>query len=177
MLAFCDTRLESCGSCEYRSFGFLGVLALLERERHANVRQSDAAYPCRAIRTSDYLWIWNIRPELHPAGDPETHWAVGPYGDIDNSYTKTLLLQGARDPKLAAFRQHAIGKRPEYELYDLTNDPWQMNNMSGNAKYRRVERQLKSKVVRWMRQTNDPRSIQLKTDIYDKYEYFGREAK
>jgi len=149
----------------------------LERERHANVRQSDACYPCRAIRTRDYLWIWNIRPELYPAGDPETHWAVGPFGDIDNSHIKSLLLDGTDDADLTVFRELAVGKRPEYELYDLRSDPWQVSNVSGHRAYRRVERELKSSVIRWMKQTDDPRSIHLKTEVFDRYEYFGGAAK
>lgn len=149
----------------------------LERERHANVRQADACYPCRAIRTRDYLWIWNISSDLYPAGDPETYWAVGPYGDIDNSHTKSLLLNGVNDPKLAPFRDLAVGKRPEFELYDLRTDPWQINNVAGTPAYQRVERHLRSRVARWMKQTNDPRSTKLRTDVFDKYDYYGGEAK
>ena len=49
---------------------------LLERERHANVRQGDLSYPCRALRTKEYLYIRNLRPDLWPAGDPEKWKAV-----------------------------------------------------------------------------------------------------
>lgn len=166
---------------------FVGVLqgatvehrdsVFLERERHANVRADDASYPCRAIRTKDFLWIWNIRPELHPAGDPETHWAVGPFGDIDNSLTKSLLLESDLAPHLQQWRDLAVAKRPEFELYDLRIDPWQINNISGHPDYARHERQLKSEVARWMRRTRDPRAANLKTNIFDRYEYFGRAAK
>ena len=149
----------------------------LERERHANVRTGNRSYPCRAIRTNDFLWIWNLSPELSPAGDAETYWAVGPFGDIDNSETKSLLL-GADDASgLARFRNLAIGMRPEFELYDLKADPWQVNNVSGSRDYRRIERGLRTQVLRWMKATDDPRFAQPKTNVFDQYEYFGSRAR
>ena len=90
---------------------------------------------------------------------------------------KSLLLDGTDDADLAVFRELALGKRPEYELYDLRSDPWQVSNVSGHRAYRRVERELKSSVIRWMKQTDDPRSIHLKTEVFDRYEYFGGAAK
>ena len=55
----------------------------IERERHANVRQGNLSYPASAIRTKDYLYISNFRPDRWPAGDPQLDVAVGPFGDID----------------------------------------------------------------------------------------------
>jgi arylsulfatase A-like enzyme len=43
----------------------------LERERHANVRKGDLNYPARTIRTKEFLYIRNFRPDRWPAGDPE----------------------------------------------------------------------------------------------------------
>lgn len=34
-------------------------------------------------RTGDYLFLLNLRPERWPAGDPEKHQSVGPYGDVN----------------------------------------------------------------------------------------------
>src|SRR5262249_2574460 len=55
----------------------------LERERHANVRRGDLSYPVRAVRTKDFLYVRNFRPDRWPAGDPEMYFAVGDFGDID----------------------------------------------------------------------------------------------
>jgi uncharacterized sulfatase len=40
-----------------------------ERERHTVCRPGEKSYPCRAIRTREFLYIRNLRPELWPAGD------------------------------------------------------------------------------------------------------------
>ena len=69
----------------------------IERERHANVRRGDLSYPVRAIRTKDYLYIRNFRPDRWPAGDPEQYVAVGPFGDIDGGPSKSVLLDRRTD--------------------------------------------------------------------------------
>ena len=40
------------------------------RERHASARYNNWGYPSRALRTKDFLYIRNFRPERWPAGDP-----------------------------------------------------------------------------------------------------------
>lgn len=40
------------------------------RERHASARWLNLGYPQRAIRTSDYLYVYNFHPERWPAGSP-----------------------------------------------------------------------------------------------------------
>jgi N-sulfoglucosamine sulfohydrolase len=102
----------------------------IERERHANVRKGDLSYPIRAIRTKDYLYIRNFRPDRWPAGDPEQYFAVGPFGDIDGGPTKSLLLDRRTDPAFAFLFQLATAKRPAEELYDLRRDPEQLVNVA-----------------------------------------------
>ncbi|MEJ7770122.1 MAG: sulfatase, partial [Chitinophagaceae bacterium] len=65
----------------------------LERERHANVRKDMQSYPVRAIRTRDYLYIENLRPERWPAGDPDYKVPPSPFGDIDNGPSKEYLVK------------------------------------------------------------------------------------
>ena len=56
----------------------------IERERHANVRHDNMSYPIRAVRTRDYLYLRNLRPNRWPAGDPDVLFLHGrPYGDVD----------------------------------------------------------------------------------------------
>jgi arylsulfatase A-like enzyme len=40
--------------------------------------------------------------------------------------------------------------RPMFELYDLKNDPYEMNNLIGQEKTLALERQLKGELQRWM---------------------------
>jgi N-sulfoglucosamine sulfohydrolase len=145
----------------------------IERERHANVRQGDLSYPMRAVRTREFLYIRNLRPDRWPAGDPEKYVAVGPFGDIDDGPTKQLLLSQRADAVIGKFFEMATGKRPEEELYDLRADPWQLVNIAGNPQHARVKKELRAALDKWMRQTEDPRA-KSNADPWDRYPYYGQ---
>jgi uncharacterized sulfatase len=142
----------------------------LERERHANVRRGDLGYPCRAIRTREFLYIRNLHPERWPAGDPQEWKAVGPFGDIDPGPTKDVVLKGKDDPKRARLFELACGKRPAEELYDLARDPYQMNNVAGRTEYAEAKKELRTELDRWMKSTGDPRAAG-EDDRWDRYPY------
>lgn len=146
----------------------------LERERHANVRKGDLSYPARAIRTKDFLYIRNLRPERWPAGDPEMYFAVGAFGDIDGGPTKDLLLARKNDPAIARYFNLACEKRPAEELYDLRRDPGELTNVAGDKKYASAKQRLRASLDKWMQTTGDPRANpQTDTDAFDRYPYFG----
>jgi arylsulfatase A-like enzyme len=148
----------------------------IERERHANVRRGDLSYPVRAIRTKDYLYIRNFRPARWPAGDPELYVAVGPFGDIDGGPSKSLLLDERDDPRIARYFRLSTAKRPEEELYDLSRDPDQLENVAGQPEHREAQRRLRTELDRWLRETADPRAAG-DDDRWDRFPYYGAPAK
>lgn len=45
--------------------------------------------------------------------------------------------------------------RPEFEFYDLADDPWEMNNRIGDPAYRaRIDR-MKRELKEWMKRQGD----------------------
>ena len=148
----------------------------IERERHANVRRGDLSYPMRAVRTRDYLYIRNVRPDRWPAGDPEQYIAVGPFGDIDGGPSKSLLLDGRADPSLSKYFALATAKRPAEELYDLRRDPDQIDNVADQPAHRAALQELREQLTRWMRDTGDPRAT-ADDDRWDRFPYYGAPAK
>ena len=148
----------------------------IERERHANVRRGDLGYPARAIRTAEYLYIRNYRPDRWPAGDPEVYVSVGPFGDIDDGPTKQLLLNKRDDPAIKRYFDLATAKRPAEELFDLTKDPSQLTNVAGDSAYAQTRDRLKNALAAWQQRTGDPRAT-TDDDRWDKYPYYGAPAK
>jgi arylsulfatase A-like enzyme len=146
--------------------------AFLERERHAQVRRGDLGYPARAMRTRDFLYIRNFHPDRWPAGDPEMYVSVGPFGDIDGGPTKDLLLQKRDDPAIARYFKLATDKRPSEELYDLRKDPQQLINVADKAEYSRTKATMQQALLKWMRDTGDPRASG-NVDPWDRYPYYG----
>lgn len=148
----------------------------LERERHANVRHGDLSYPVRGIRTKDFLYLRNLRPDRWPAGDPELYFAVGPYGDVDGTRTKEVMLANKELSEMKPLFDLCFGKRPAEELYDLATDPDQIHNLATEPFYAKVNASLSARVDQWMRDTNDPR-VDPANDSWDTYPYFGGKAK
>ncbi len=143
----------------------------IERERHANVRRGDLSYPVRAVRTRDYLYIRNLRPDRWPAGDPEQHVAVGPFGDIDGGPAKSLLLDRRTDPAIAPFFSLATARRPAEELYHLPSDRHQLTNLIGRPEHDEARKRLRHELDAWMRDTADPRAAS-DDDRWDRYPYY-----
>jgi len=148
----------------------------LERERHANVRRGDLSYPIRALRTREFLYLRNFRPDRWPAGDPELYHSVGPFGDCDDGPTKRFILARRDDPRFARYFELCFGKRPAEELYELRKDPHQTLNLAGRPEYAAVQRRLRRRLEEWMKQTGDPRAFS-DDDRWDRYPYFGAPAK
>jgi N-sulfoglucosamine sulfohydrolase len=148
----------------------------VERERHAQVRKGDLSYPMRAVRTRDWLYIRNLRPDRWPAGDPEKYFSVGPFGDIDGGPTKQLLLDKRDDAAVARFFHLATDKRPAEELYDLRSDPDQLRNVADDQAHAKEKARLRALLDDWMRNTGDPR-VMNDDDRWDRYPYYGGRAK
>jgi arylsulfatase A-like enzyme len=145
------------------------------RERHANVRKGDLSYPARAIRTKEYLYIRNLRPDVWPTGDPEKWVAVGAFGDVDEGPSKLQII-ARRDQDLQRFFRMAFEKRPSTELYDLAKDPDQLANIA--PKNPDVVAKLDAELTKWLAETGDPRVVDGKLSgddpRWDKYPYFGK---
>ena len=147
-------------------------MVFVERERHANVRAGDLSYPARAIRTKEFLYIRNVRPDRWPAGDPEMWKAVGPFGDCDGSPSKEFILEHRDQPEFKKFFKLSFAKRQPEELYDVIKDPHQITNLAYRWEYRDRKKRLEIALVRWLEETQDPR-ITVDDERWDRYPYFG----
>ena len=149
---------------------------LIGKERHAWVRKGGLGYPCRAIRTYEYLYIRNFKPDRWPAGDPvgggEPYDPNRTYGDIDDSPTKTYMIEHRDEPGVKRLFDLAVAKRPSEELYDLRKDPDQLNNVADDPSYAKAKEELAARLMAELKATGDPRVLG-KGDAFDSYPYYG----
>ena len=133
-------------------------------------------YPCRAIRTHEYLYIRNFAPDRWPAGTPDYHKAAFPgswLADCDNGPTKTYMTDNRnRDELHARLWELSFGKRPAEELYDCVNDPGQLQNIAGDPAYAGVKNDLAARLMENLTATGDPRASG-RGDRFDTYPYYG----
>jgi arylsulfatase A-like enzyme len=152
---------------------------LVGKERHAWVRKGGLGYPCRGLRTYDYLYIRNFQPDRWPAGDPaggaEPYSSTRIYGDIDDGPTKTYLLEHRDDPEVKRLFELAVAKRPAEELYDLHKDPEQLNNVAADPAYARAKEDLAARLMAELKATRDPRVVG-NGDAFDSYPYYGGQS-
>ncbi len=140
------------------------------RERHvATVREGNLPYPQRALRNRDFLYIINLKHERWPMGNEAKLNDENPpdfnelanntfaaFGDLDASPTKAWIIEN-RNPENEIYFQYAFGKRPEEELYDIKNDPFQIHNLAGDPKFQDIKNQMNGQLISELKATGDPR--------------------
>ena len=143
------------------------------RERHvAAARTGMKPYPQRAIRTNDFLYIRNFKPERWPMGNAKgygrdtgtwpdanqlTHNTFSAFGDLDASPTKAYVALECREGESAKYFDFAFGRRPGEELYDLKNDPHQINNVATESAFSDAKQELSARLIKILKQNKDPR--------------------
>lgn len=143
------------------------------RERHvAMAREGHLPYPARAIRTKDHLLIINFRPDRWPLGDPYdldtekeprveqlTERTFCTLADEDAGPTKAWIVSNRKEAKVKPFYEHAYGKRPREQLFDINKDPHQMKNVASDPAYADVLTKLRGKLMNELKSTGDPRVV------------------
>ena len=151
---------------------------LFGKERHVPSQPApdSSGYPCRALRTDKYLLIRNFHPERWPAGTGEYQNALlGEmwYGDCDNGPTKYYMVRYKdKDENHKYLYDLSFAKRPEYELFVMVNDPWQLQNLAYDQAYAKVFKELSEQLNKELKATDDPRVTGV-GEKFDHYPYTG----
>ncbi|MGI9474284.1 MAG: sulfatase family protein [Rubripirellula sp.] len=141
------------------------------RERHvAKARTGNKPYPQRALRTDQYLYIINFEPERWPMGigpgygGPDADMppyellrenTFAAFGDLDASPTKAwIVTHRTESPK---FFDYAVGRPPQFELYDIQQDPHCMKNLAEDASSQTTRQALHARLMKELTTTGDPR--------------------
>jgi len=163
---------EGVVDAEHRSFVLHG------KERHVPGQEEDmGGYPVRAIRTADYLYLRNFRPDRWPSGTPNYLQAAIPWcwlGDCDNGPTKSYMVDHQNDDELhARLYDLAFGLRPAEELYDCRNDPGQLVNVAADPAYSEIREAFAAQLMEQLLATGDPRASG-GGDEFDRVPYLGQ---
>jgi N-sulfoglucosamine sulfohydrolase len=101
----------------------------------------------RCVRTNRYKLIQNYLPQI----------PYLPLSDIARSPSWRSIESLEHQGKLSAELSQRYFKepRPQEEFYDLQNDPWEMNNLVDDPKYKAQLLRLQQLLSRWMIKTHD----------------------
>lgn len=159
----CPTFLEAAGAPTPSGLEGLSMLPVLlgQTDTHKQYTYGiqttkgiinwEDPYPIRSIRDSKYKLIWNLAPH-------NTFRNVCVREDYFQSWINAAEAGDEKAKQLTHKYQH----RPELELYDINEDPYEMNNLAGDSKYDTVVDDLKGKLQNWMDRQGDER---LETEV------------
>lgn len=146
---------------------------IVGRERHvAKARTGNLPYPQRAIRTAEYLYIRNFKPDRYPMGTAPGYGlpdgelpeyallrenTFKAFGDLDASPTKAWMLTNQQHSGVREQVELTMGLRPAEELFDIRNDPDHLKNLAGDPKFESIKKQLADRLMNTLLETGDPR--------------------
>ena len=102
----------------------------------------------RCVRTKQYKYIHNFMPE-RPYTQPNAY--------KEQSYPmlnlmKELHAQGKLTPVQALFM---APRKPDEELYNLTSDPWEINNLAASPQHQQTLKNMRAILDKWIKDTGD----------------------
>lgn len=126
------------------------------RERIFTTHSGDLlmnVYLSRSIRTDRYKLIWNPHPEF----------AFTSYIDLllretSGDYFKEWMAAAKTDAGAAKVLARYYG-RPEYELYDLDEDPHELNNLAGRSEVATLQADLTGELKQWIEAQGDQLTV------------------
>jgi N-sulfoglucosamine sulfohydrolase len=102
------------------------------------------AYASRAVCDGRWKLIWNLH------ADEVFHNAIS-----DGGILKSWRAKGEAGDAFAAEQAARYGRRPEWELYDLQADPWELTNVAAKPEHAATITALRAKLDGWMKQQGD----------------------
>ncbi len=133
---------------------------LTGRERHHFAgREGNLPYPSRAIRSHDYLYIKNFKPDRWPVYPLPLRQGDATDGDIDGGPTKAWFAENQKNPEFAEMVDLAFGLRPAEELYDLNKDPDQIHNLADSPEHQAIKKRLSDRLMKELQEKGDPRVV------------------
>jgi uncharacterized sulfatase len=130
-----------------------------------------------------------MKPELLPAGDPQAikpgshgellpmygidekgvHHSEWAFTDVDASPSKSFLIENHAKENIRYYFNLAFAKRPEFELYDVVNDPSCLKNIYEDEEFNSVMKELKVELIKELEKSKDPRIVGPNKEIFDTY--------
>lgn len=115
---------------------------------HNNIPEG-TSYPIRSIRDDRYALIVNLLPDEKYY---EKHLMKNGRGPTN---VWPAWLESAKTDKRSQQLIDRFVSRPAIEFYDVRKDPWEMNNLAGDKKYKAKIEEMYAELIKWMDEQGD----------------------
>ncbi|MDC1105243.1 sulfatase [Prolixibacteraceae bacterium] len=161
---YCDilpTLIEAAGGDPATDLDGQSLLPLLKQQKSKhrdyayftyNSGPVGPSYPIRAITDGKYKLINNMMPDTLFGAWTINGFQFGkedPMLDRPERLMYLSWLQKAKKDSTAAFLVKRFRDRPSYELYNLNDDPAELNNLIEDRKLKSKVKELKQELKRW----------------------------
>ena len=123
-----------------------------------NNSSSGPAYPSRAGTDGRYKLVWNLAPDSLNAQPTINGFDYGYEDKMIDRPERFIYLSWLEKAKTDPEAQRMVDrfrKRPEFQLFDLNEDPWEMVNLAGQPEYEGHEQRLLAAIKNWMKEQGD----------------------
>lgn len=126
------------------------------RERIFTTHSGDGnmnIYPIRSVRTRDWKLVWNLHPEFAHTNHSDL---------LRKSGAGAYWTEWARLAKSDPHAQYIVDryfKRPQWELYKMEGDKWELTNLADDPNHQSTLRELKIELKDWMQDQGDEQKV------------------
>ena len=133
-------------------------------------RIGESEFKSRAVRTHKWKYIKNYNRE-NAINEMATAYrkAMHPIYHLLKIYDKEGMLTPAQ--------QALVRPMPEEELYDLENDPFEINNLSGQADYAETLKEMQNKLEQWQTTTIDYGMEEDSQALKEAFDQYGHQSR
>ncbi|WP_372807001.1 sulfatase [Pontiella sp.] len=115
-------------------------------------------FSSRAATDGRFKLMWNLTPDNLFAVRTINGFDYGYEDKMKDRHVRLMYcswLEKAQTDPAAEALVRRFRKQPEFQLFDLDADPWEMNNLANNPEYAPQRQRLKAAISDWMEQQGD----------------------
>lgn len=167
---YCDilpTLIDAAGGEVSKDFDGKSLLPCLrgETQEHRekaffvyNSGSEGVAFTSRAVAGGQFKLMWNLTPDSLFTVRTINGFDYGYVDKMKDRHVRQLYrswLEKTDEDSVAKAAVQRYRKHPEFQLYDLKADPWEMTNLAEDSQYEEKLTELKAAIVAWMEQQGD----------------------
>ena len=122
-----------------------------DHRKHAYQVHQYSGYSQRAIRNKEFKFIWSPKQENSYYVDT----IMAPKSSKFFAKSWQEWLEKAKSDPDAQAKIDSLVKPPEFELYNIKKDPWELNNLAGKPEYAEKLKEMHSQLKAEMKKLKD----------------------
>jgi uncharacterized sulfatase len=112
-------------------------------------------FSIRAVTDGNFKFIWNLTPGNLFAVNITTVDLNGRVRQIDHGRIYPSMIDRMETDQHARAMVNRIRSRPEFQLYDLSQDPYELTNLAEDPNYSEMIQIFKADIEQWMKNQGD----------------------